>query len=44
MSDVSQGVTIPLHWNPETLRQTGFTVNYWGKRGATRAVLARELS
>ncbi|MEK5332126.1 MULTISPECIES: peptidase U32 family protein [unclassified Lysinibacillus] len=39
-----QGVTIPLHWNPETTATNWFTANYWGKRGATRAVLARELS
>lgn len=39
-----QDVTIPLHWNPETTATNWFTANYWGKRGATRAVLARELS
>ncbi len=38
------GVTIPLHWNPEQTATNYFTANYWGKRGATRAVLARELS
>ncbi len=39
-----QDVTIPLHWNPETIATNWFTANYWGKRGATRAILARELS
>ncbi|MGG0657596.1 peptidase U32 family protein [Rummeliibacillus pycnus] len=38
------GVEIPLHWNPETIATNWFQANYWGKRGATRAVLARELS
>ena len=37
-------VTIPLHWNTEQTATNFFTANYWGKRGATRAVLARELS
>ncbi|WP_313891767.1 peptidase U32 family protein [Psychrobacillus sp.] len=37
-------VTIPLHWNTEQTATNYFTANYWGKRGATRAVLARELS
>jgi len=37
-------VDIPLHWNPETIATNWFQANYWGKRGATRAVLARELS
>ncbi|GEL03926.1 U32 family peptidase [Rummeliibacillus sp. G93] len=37
-------VNIPLHWNPETIATNWFQANYWGKRGATRAVLARELS
>lgn len=38
------GVTIPLHWNTEQTATNYFTANYWGKRGASRAVLARELS
>lgn len=38
------GITIPLHWNPETTATNWFQANYWGERGATRAVLARELS
>ncbi len=38
------GITIPLHWSPETIATNWFQVNYWGERGAKRAVLARELS
>lgn len=38
------GVDIPLHWSPETIATNYYTANYWGKRGAVRAVLARELS
>ncbi|QOV12784.1 peptidase U32 family protein [Viridibacillus arvi] len=38
------GVTIPLHWSPETIATNWFQADYWGKRGATRTVLARELS
>ncbi|OMP67602.1 peptidase U32 family protein [Domibacillus epiphyticus] len=34
----------PLHWNPETTATNWYTANYWGKRGAVRVVLARELS
>ncbi|MGG0663587.1 peptidase U32 family protein [Viridibacillus arvi] len=37
-------VTIPLHWSPETIATNWFQADYWGKRGATRTVLARELS
>ncbi|GGB04355.1 U32 family peptidase [Macrococcus hajekii] len=35
---------IPLHWNQEALVTNQFQCNYWGERGASRAVLARELS
>lgn len=38
------GNTLPLQWNQETLVTNYFQVNYWGQRGANRAVLARELS
>lgn len=38
------GITIPLHWNPETIATNWFQANYWHERGAKRAVLARELS
>lgn len=34
----------PLHWNPETTATNYYTANYWGRKGAVRAVLARELS
>ncbi|MCP3762650.1 U32 family peptidase [Domibacillus sp. A3M-37] len=34
----------PLHWSPETIATNYYTANYWGRRGAVRAVLARELS
>ncbi|MEK4091263.1 peptidase U32 family protein [Viridibacillus sp. FSL H8-0110] len=37
-------VTIPLQWSPETIATNWFQADYWGKRGATRTVLARELS
>ncbi|MDF2558484.1 MAG: yrrN [Bacillales bacterium] len=33
-----------LHWNTETTATNYFTANYWGSKGAKRAVLARELS
>jgi len=36
--------TIPLHWSTETTSTNYRTVNYWGKKGASRAILARELS
>ncbi|WP_337225760.1 peptidase U32 family protein [Staphylococcus warneri] len=39
-----QSNPIPLHWDAETLVTNYFQCNYWGKKGATRAVLARELS
>ncbi|MGV3244102.1 peptidase U32 family protein [Staphylococcus sp. 11261D007BR] len=35
---------IPLHWNAETLVTNHFQCDYWGRKGAKRAVLARELS
>ena len=35
---------IPLNWDAETLVTNYFQCNYWGKKGANRAVLARELS
>ena len=44
MAKREAGLAIPLHWNTETTATNWFTANYWGKRGATRAVLARELS
>ncbi|MDG5470894.1 U32 family peptidase [Jeotgalibacillus sp. ET6] len=35
---------LSLHWNTETTATNYFTCNYWGEKGAKRAVLARELS
>ncbi|WP_203288197.1 peptidase U32 family protein [Metabacillus indicus] len=35
---------LPLHWNTETTATNWYTCNYWGRKGAKRAVLARELS
>ncbi|MGD7044059.1 peptidase U32 family protein [Jeotgalibacillus proteolyticus] len=35
---------LALHWNTETTATNYFTCNYWGEKGAKRAVLARELS
>ncbi|MRX71360.1 U32 family peptidase [Bacillus lacus] len=36
--------SIKLHWNTETTATNYFTCNYWGRKGASRAVLARELN
>ncbi|OLO38793.1 peptidase U32 [Alkalihalophilus pseudofirmus] len=33
-----------LHWNPETIATNWYTANYWGRQGAKRAVLAREIN
>lgn len=35
---------MPLHWNTEMTVTNWNTCNYWGKRGAVRAVAAREIS
>jgi U32 family peptidase len=35
---------MPLHWNTETTATNWYTCNYWGQRGAKRAVLAREIN
>ncbi|WP_244209253.1 peptidase U32 family protein [Paenibacillus ferrarius] len=35
---------IPLHWNAEMTSTNYATANYWGRQGATRVVLARELN
>jgi putative protease len=32
-----------LHWSTETLGTNWYSVNYWGRKGAKRAVLAREI-
>lgn len=33
-----------LHWSTETTATNWYTCNYWGRKGAKRAVLAREIS
>jgi putative protease len=33
-----------LHWNTEQTATNWFTANYWGQKGAKRAVLAREIN
>lgn len=33
-----------LHWSTETLGTNWFSCNYWGKKGAKRAVIAREIN
>ncbi|MBV7505919.1 U32 family peptidase [Bacillus sp. sid0103] len=33
-----------MHWSTETTGTNWFTCNYWGKKGAKRAVLAREIN
>ncbi|PLR93769.1 peptidase U32 family protein [Bacillus sp. T33-2] len=35
---------IKLHWNTETTATNWYTCNYWGRKGAKRAVLAREIN
>lgn len=35
---------LKLHWSTETTGTNWFTCNYWGKKGAKRAVLAREIN
>lgn len=44
MAKKSLGIDIPLHWDPHTLATNWYTCNYWGKKGAKRAVLSKELS
>lgn len=38
------GVAIPLHWNAEMTSTNYVTANYWGTKGASRVILARELN
>ncbi|WP_018924121.1 peptidase U32 family protein [Salsuginibacillus kocurii] len=35
---------LKLHWNPETTATNWYTANYWGRKGAERAVLSREIN
>ncbi|WP_184663629.1 peptidase U32 family protein [Texcoconibacillus texcoconensis] len=39
-----EGLSIDLHWNTEMTATNWYTANYWGRKGAKRAVLARELN
>lgn len=36
--------SMKLHWSTETTGTNWYTCNYWGKKGAKRAVLAREVN
>lgn len=36
--------TMQLHWNTETTATNYYTANYWGRKGAKRAVMAREIN
>ncbi|CAM3818524.1 peptidase U32 family protein [Mesobacillus zeae] len=36
--------SMKLHWNTETTGTNWYTCNYWGRKGARRAVLAREIN
>ncbi|MGF7045957.1 putative protease [Paenibacillus sp. DS2015] len=40
----SHAPSVKLHWNAEMTSTNYATANYWGRKGATRVVLARELS
>jgi U32 family peptidase len=44
MAARSAAPDMKLHWNTETTATNWYTCNYWGRKGAKRAVLARELS
>jgi U32 family peptidase len=44
MAKKGLGIDLPLHWDPHTLATNWYTCNYWGKKGAKRAVLSKELS
>lgn len=41
---LKQDNPIPLNWDAETIVTNYFQCNYWGGKGAKRAVLARELN
>ncbi|CAH1205813.1 putative protease YhbU [Paenibacillus auburnensis] len=40
----SEAPGMRLHWNAEMTSTNYFTANYWGRKGASRVVLARELN
>lgn len=44
MAAKETGVSLNLHWSTETTGTNYYTCNYWGRKGATRAVLAKELN
>jgi len=44
MAVKSEAPRLALHWNTEMTSTNYATANYWGRRGATRVVLARELN
>ncbi|MBT2688015.1 U32 family peptidase [Bacillus sp. ISL-47] len=44
MAARSAAPDMKLHWNTETTATNWYTCNYWGRKGAARAVLAREIN
>ncbi|MBG9654397.1 U32 family peptidase [Cytobacillus firmus] len=44
MAARSAAPDMQLHWNTETTATNWYTCNYWGRKGAKRAVLAREIN
>ncbi|KAF0819293.1 putative protease YrrN [Bacillus sp. ZZV12-4809] len=44
MAARSAAPDMKLHWNTETTATNWYTCNYWGRKGAKRAVLAREVN
>lgn len=44
MTCKEEGIQLPLHWNGEMTVTNSESINYWGSKGAVRAVLARELN
>lgn len=44
MTCKEEGIELPLHWNGEMTVTNAESINYWGRKGAVRAVLARELN
>ncbi|WP_141433687.1 peptidase U32 family protein [Bacillus sp. 03113] len=44
MSARENAPNLKLHWNTETTATNWYTCNYWGRKGAKRAVLAREIN
>lgn len=44
MTARTEAAGIPLHWNAEMTSTNYATAEYWGRRGATRFITARELN